>query len=94
MLINLEELKGYLRIDSNDEDKFLIHLNEGAENLCRDIARIKDGERLTKNEKSVMRLAVLFAAAYLYEHREEADHNKLTLSLRSLLFGIRRGDHF
>ena len=27
--------------------------------------------------------------AYLYEHREEADHSALNLTLRSLLFGIR-----
>lgn len=92
MLIGLEELKGYLRIDSSDEDEFLVHLNEAAESLCRDIARI-DGE-LDEHETKIMRIGVLFAAAYLYEHREEADHNKLTLSLRSLLFGIRRGDHF
>lgn len=26
---------------------------------------------------------------YLYEHREEADHSALNLTLRSLLFGIR-----
>lgn len=92
MLIELEELKSYLRIDSNDEDEFLTHLNEAAERLCRDITRI-DGE-LDEHETKMMRIGVLFAAAYLYEHREEADHNKLTLSLRSLLFGIRRGDYF
>ena len=33
--------------------------------------------------------AILYAVAYLYEHREEADHHELTLTLRSLLFGIR-----
>ncbi len=92
MLIGLEELKSYLRIDGSDEDGFLEHLNEAAESLCRDIARI-DGE-LDENEVKVMRIGVLFAAAYMYEHREEADHTKLALSLRSLLFGIRRGDHF
>ena len=36
------------------------------------------------------RTAVLYAVAYLYEHREEADHHQLTLDLRSLLFGIRK----
>ena len=34
--------------------------------------------------------AVLYTVAYLYEHREEADHRTLTLTLRSLLFGVRR----
>ena len=30
------------------------------------------------------------AVAYLYEHREEANHHALTLSLRSILFGCRQ----
>ena len=30
------------------------------------------------------------AAAYLYEHREEADHHALNLTLRALLFGSRK----
>lgn len=41
--------------------------------------------------REVMKIAVLYALAYLYEHREEADHHGLTLTLRSLLFSIREG---
>ena len=41
--------------------------------------------------RSVMRVATLYALGYLYEHREEADHRSLTLTLRSLLFSIREG---
>ena len=32
----------------------------------------------------------LYAGAYLYEHREQADHRELAGTLRSLLFGIRK----
>lgn len=32
----------------------------------------------------------MYTVAYLYEHREEADHHELMLTLRSLLFGIRQ----
>lgn len=32
-----------------------------------------------------------YALGYLFEHREDADHHDLTLTLRSLLFGIREG---
>ena len=35
------------------------------------------------------KIAVQYAAAYLYEHREDADHHQLVLDLRSLLFGVR-----
>nr|DAY27944.1 MAG TPA: hypothetical protein [Caudoviricetes sp.] len=33
---------------------------------------------------------MLYAVSYLYEHREEADHRGLALTLRSLLFGVRK----
>ena len=36
------------------------------------------------------RIAVLYTVAYLYEHREDADHHRLTMTLRSLLFGDRK----
>jgi hypothetical protein len=36
-----------------------------------------------------MMAAELYTVAYLYEHREEADHKGLVLTLRALLFGIR-----
>ncbi len=52
-----------------------------------------EGEE-TEHDLSILRVAVFYAAAYLYEHREEADHTALTLSLRSLLSTIRRGDYF
>ena len=41
--------------------------------------------------RELMRIAELYALGYLYEHREEADHHGLTLTLRSLLFSIREG---
>ena len=41
--------------------------------------------------RSVFRVSILFALGYLYEHREEADHKSLTLTLRSLLFAVREG---
>jgi len=36
------------------------------------------------------KIAVQYAVAYQYEHREEADHHALTLTLRALLFGERK----
>ena len=39
-------------------------------------------------------IAILYAFGYLYEHREEADHHALLLTLRSLLFAVREGVNF
>lgn len=56
-----------------------------------------DGEQSAYTEgelqsvRDTMRVAVLYALAYLYEHREEADHHTLTLTLRYLLFSLREG---
>ena len=41
--------------------------------------------------RETMKVAILYAIGYLFEHREEADHHELTLTLRSILFAIREG---
>ena len=41
--------------------------------------------------RDLLRTAVLFTLGYLYEHREEADHHELVLTLRNLLFSVREG---
>ena len=69
MLITLEEMKNYLRVDFDDDDALIETLITAATRICMDI---------------------FYTAAYLYEHREEADHHALTLTLRSLLFGARK----
>ena len=35
-------------------------------------------------------IAVQYTAAYLYEHREDADHHAMMLTLRALLSGSRK----
>ena len=87
-VVALEEMKGYLRVDSGDEDALIAGLIETGERMCADIARMEAGER--EGYLSIARPAILYAAAYLYEHREEADHEELVQTLRSLLFGIRK----
>lgn len=41
--------------------------------------------------RSTCRVAILYALGYLYEHRDEADHHQLMLTLRSILFAVREG---
>lgn len=87
MIVELEEMKGYLRVDFPDDDALIEHFIVTGESLCADIARIS-AEELSEIPSS--KIAVMYAVAYLYEHREDADHHALTVSLRSLLFGSRR----
>ncbi len=88
MVISLNDMKNYLRVDFEEDDRLISDLIEESQQMCMDIARIEDEDVF--DELLMGRIAVMYAVAYLYEHREEADHKKLTLSLRSMLFGVRR----
>lgn len=87
MSVTLEEMKNYLRVDFEDDDRLLVDLIEQGQQICMDVARITDEDVF--EELSVTKIAVQYAVAYLYEHREDADHHQLVLDLRSLLFGVR-----
>ena len=87
-MISLEEAKNYLRVDTADDDALIQNILTATEKLCMDILRTE--ERYVLEAEPNAKVAVLYAAAYLYEHREEADHKALTISLRSLLSGSRK----
>jgi uncharacterized phage protein (predicted DNA packaging) len=87
MIVNLNEMKGYLRVDFDDDDALIESFITTGQNLCADIARLSVDE-LSAIPSS--KIAVMYAVTYLYEHREDADHHQLTISLRSLLEGVRR----
>lgn len=86
-MVTVDEVKTYLRMDDSDEDLLIQSLIATAEKLCQDMSRLDDES--FENESSRVRVAILYAVAYLFEHREEADHKELNLTLRALLFGVR-----
>ena len=107
MLVTRDEAKQYLRIDTADEDALIDALLNSAERLCVDVARLTETQWEDLNSdkmrskrysaveltaaRETMRIAILYALGYLFEHREDADHHELTLTLRSLLFALREG---
>jgi hypothetical protein len=111
-LINMEEAKVYLRVDSGMDDALINSLLLTAEKLTCDVARMSAAEwntlcderteEMTIRDKdllveeilqlrSLLRTAVLYSLGYLYEHREEADHHDLVMTLRNLLSSVREG---
>lgn len=88
MIVSVEEMKNYLRIDFEDDDALIENFIMAGKKQCMDILRTDGEEDLDAcaNEK----IAVMFTVAYLYEHREEADHHAMDLTLRALLFGSRK----
>lgn len=89
MIVTLDEVKEYLRVDYADEDVLLGGLLKAAHQICMDVARITDEAGFGEDMERA-KAAVMYTVAYLYEHREEADHHELMLTLRALLFGIRQ----
>ena len=87
MIVSLDEMKNYLRIDGAEEDALVESLMQSAEHMCSDVIRGTSEELAVAGSGKA---AVMYATAYLYEHREEADHHQLMITLRSLLFGERR----
>ena len=88
MTVSVKEVKTFLRVDHNEDDTLIRSYIYAAESLCLDVMRTDDRTML-KSEKNA-KVAILYAVAYFYEHREEADYKALTSSLRALLFGSRR----
>jgi len=87
MIADLAEAKAYLRVDGDEEDTLIDELLRAAQKLCEDVSRLD--ETHYDNAGGTARAAVLYTLAYLYEHREEADHHALVLTLRNLLVGVR-----
>ena len=87
MDLTVDEMKNYLRVDFDDDDTLIEALISSATRTCMDIIRTDDESVLAEAKNG--KIAVMFTATYLYEHREEADHHALTLTLRALLFGQR-----
>lgn len=97
--LTLEETKKYLRVDSNYEDDMILVFLNSAIRMCLDVARLSDEEWAeidsdkegAEEKRSLLKIGVLYAVGYMYEHREEADYRGLSSDLRSLLEPIRKG---
>lgn len=79
MLVKLEEAKKYLRVDYDDEDSLIRKFILTGEKLTADTLRKEVVPTPTT------KVAVLYAVGYLFEHREDADMDELTKSLRYIL---------
>ena len=88
--MTLEEAREYLRIDEDDtsNDDVIQSSLETAQALCLELARCEEAD--AEENPVVFHEAILYAAAFLYEHREEADYYGLLKRLRWHLFGVRR----
>lgn len=49
MVITLEEMKSYLRVDFDDDDVLLRNIMESAQTLCMDVAELRTRMHLRKS---------------------------------------------
>lgn len=87
-MVTLAEAKEYLRIDDNSDDARVQDSLNKARSLCISVSRLDntDFDALPDGARE----AVLYTTAYLYTHREDADHHQLELDLRHMLADIRK----
>ena len=52
---------------------------------------LRDGDIDRPDDENYQEHFFVNALGYLYEHRDEADHKQLMLTLRSILFAVREG---
>lgn len=83
MMVNLVEAKQYLKVEHDDEDGLIEQLLETSQQLCEDILR-------QTIYSEVIKMAILYGVAYLYEHREDANHKELKETLYHLLLAERK----
>ena len=64
MVVTLEEMKQYLRVDNEDDDQLITGFIASAEQLCRDVLRADETTDLEKD--GTVKIAVMYATAYFY----------------------------
>lgn len=88
MVVSLEEVKQYLRVDSDDENTLITKFILTAEDLCEGILRYPLSEFEVVPE--AIKQAVLYAVANMYEHRETFEARLVIDTMINLLFSYRR----
>lgn len=86
-MLELEELKNYLRVDGSEDDAILTLLVSAADEYFAD-AGIPETAKTTSKYK----LAVMLFVALNYENRDPAiEMNKFSFSLESLILQLKVG---
>jgi len=88
VILTLEEVKLYLRVDSGEEDTLITNFILTAEEICEDILRfpLTDFTEIPDTVKQ----SILYVVSNLYEKREEIDVKEILSTLSRLLFAYRK----
>jgi len=88
MVISLEEVKEYLRVDGESEDALITSFICSAQEMCEGILRYPLSELEVVPE--TIKQAICYGVACFYEQREKVDTKEILEMMKNLLFSYRK----
>lgn len=90
MVVSLEEIKLYLRVDGEEEDTLISTFINVSEDLVEGILRYPLSEFEVLPE--IIKQAIMYSVANMYEKREEYDAKEVIDIMTKLLFSYRKDE--
>lgn len=90
MVVSLEEIKLYLRVDGEEEDALISTFINVSEDLVEGILRYPVSEFEVMPE--IVKQAVMYSVANMYEKREDYDVKEVIDIMTKLLFSYRKDE--
>ena len=90
MVVSLEEIKLYLRVDGEEEDTLISIFINVSEDLVEGILRYSVSEFEVVPE--IVKQAVMYSVANMYEKREDYDAKEVIDIMTKLLFSYRKDE--
>ncbi|MDU2265255.1 head-tail connector protein [Clostridium celatum] len=90
MVVSLEEIKLYLRVDGEEEDALISTFINVSEDLVEGILRYPVSEFEVVPE--IVKQAVMYSVANMYEKREDYDVKEVIDIMTKLLFSYRKDE--
>ena len=88
MVVTLEEVKLYLRVDGDVEDVIITQFILASQELCEGILRYPLS--VTREIPNAVKQAILYATGCFYEQRELVNTKEVTQVMKNLLFAYRK----
>lgn len=90
MVVSLEDIKLYLRVDGDEEDTLISNFIKVSEDLVEGILRYPLSEFEIVPE--IIKQAVMYSVANMYEKREDYDAKEVIDIMTKLLFSYRKDE--
>lgn len=90
MVVSLEEIKLYLRVDGGEEDTLISTFINVSEDLVEAILRYPVSEFEVVPE--IVKQSVMYSVANMYENREDYDSKEVIDIMTNLLFSYRKDE--